>query len=733
MNVTFHEKNRVFRLDTPHSTYMFRVVDEEGFLAHLYYGRRIPDDLPEEMLRIEPRNYPSQKARERQAFMDDLPVEYSSDGVGDMKEPSLCLRTAEGFGACGLTYKSHSIYGGKPALPGLPATYGGEADCTTLEVVAEDTTLGLTVRLFYTAFTKIDAICRSARIENTTGGTIRLGRAMSLCLDMDGQDPLDILTLHGKWAAERMINRRPVALGKQGVASHRGISSHHEQPFVAVMERSATQLQGEVWGFNLVYSGNFLAQAELTHQRQLRLVMGIHPRDFSWQLMPGEAFQTPEAVMTYSCTGISGMTHAFHDLYRNHLVRGPYKNKERPSLVNNWEGTYFDFNTERILSIGREAAKAGIEMLVLDDGWFGKRDSDCSGLGDWVVNERKLPGGLKYLSEELAKMGLRFGLWVEPEMVSPDSDLYRAHPDYALQIPGRVPTQHRQQLVLDYSRKEVRDCVYAQIFKVLSEAKVSYVKWDMNRALTDVYSPWLGADRQGELYHRYMLGVYELQERLITDFPNLLLENCCSGGGRFDAGMLYYSPQIWTSDNTEAIDRLKIQEGTALVYPLSTMGAHVAACPSHTNHRSTPFETRGRVSLPGCFGYELDLTKLTAEEKAMIPKQLEEYRKYGPVFHSGDYYRLASYAENHSYDAFMAVSKDKKTAVIEYVEVEGREQLRAVCLHPAGLAEDVRYRSSLTGEVRSGAGWMYAGLMLPRLKWDYSSLLVALTAEEEQA
>lgn len=733
MNVSFHENSRVFRLDTPNSTYQFCILDKEGFLAHLYYGRRIPDDLPPEMLRTEAQNYPSRKPGERLAFQDGLQAEYPGDGLGDMKEPCLCLRTPEGFGACGLTYKSHAIYGGKPALPGLPATYGGEDDCATLEVVAEDGTLGLTVRLYYTAFTKIDAICRSARIENTTGSTIRLERALSLCLDMDGQDPQDLLTLHGNWSAERMINRRPITMGKQGVASHRGISSHQEQPFLAVLDRNATQLQGEVRGFNLVYSGNFLAQTELTQQGQLRLVMGIHPRDFSWQLLPGESFQTPEAVMTWSGTGLSGMTHAFHDLYRNHLVRGPYKNKERPSLVNNWEATYFGFDTEKILSIGREAAKAGIEMLVLDDGWFGKRDDDHSGLGDWVVNERKLPGGLKYLSEELNRMGLRFGLWVEPEMVSPDSDLYRAHPDYALQIPGRTPTQSRNQLVLDYSRKEVRDAVYSQIFKVLSEAKVAYVKWDMNRALTDVYSPWLGPDRQGELYHRYMLGVYELQERLVTDFPELLLENCCSGGGRFDAGMLYYSPQIWTSDNTEAIDRLAIQEGTALVYPLSSMGAHVAACPSHTNQRTTPFETRGRVSLPGCFGYELDLTRLTPEEKAMIPTQLEEYRKFGPVFHDGDYYRLASFRENHSYDALMAISKDRKTAVIDYVEVESRARFRAVRLNPAGLAENLYYRSSLTGEVRSGAGWMYAGLLAPRLEQDYSSALIVLTAVEEQA
>ena len=422
------------------------------------------------------------------------------------------------------------------------------------------------------------------------------------------------------------------------------------------------------------------------------------------------------------------MTHALHDLYRNHLIRSSWRDKPRPSLVNNWEATYFDFNTEKLLDIARTAAKGGIEMLVLDDGWFGCRDTDDNSLGDWFVNEKKLPGGLPCLVSEVNKLGMKFGLWVEPEMVSPNSELYRAHPDYALQIPGRPPMLSRTQLVLDFSRKEVRDCVYDQLYKVLSSANIEYVKWDMNRALTDVSSFCLESGRQGELLHRYVLGVYDLQERLTRDFPNLLLENCASGGGRFDPGMLYYSPQIWTSDNTDAVDRLRIQEGTALLYPLSTMGAHVAACPSHTNGRNTPFETRGLVSLPGCFGYELDLTLLTEEELAMIPGQLENYRKYGPIFHGGDYYRLASYGDNREYDALMAVSKDKKTAVIDYVHVMSRQQRRDVLLPLRGLDGEKRYRSSETGEVRSGAGWMYGGMLLPKMKGDFLGKLIVLEA-----
>ena len=727
MGIYYNQEERVFRLDTPGSTYLISIVDEEGFLCHTYYGRRIPDDNMGYLLRL-PAGGTDFRNNGRQAdLMGRLPAEYPGHGLGDFRESCLQAETPEGYRSCGLTYLSHKIYSGKPALPGLPATYGGEEDCATLELRCHDRYLDLEVSLLYTAFEKLDVICRSARIENCGGKPVTLTAALSACLDMDNKD-FDLITLHGSWAYERMVSRRPVAWGRQGAGSLQGISSVEEHPFLALAEHTATQDQGQVYAMHLVYSGNFLAQVEMSQQEQLRAVIGIHPRDFAWRLAPGESFQTPEAVLAYSCTGLDGMTHALHDLYRNHLTRGPWKDKPRPSLVNNWEATYFKFDTEKLLDIARTAAGRGIEMLVLDDGWFGCRDTDTNSLGDWVVNEKKLPGGLKYLADEVNKLGMKFGLWVEPEMVCPDSNLFRAHPDYALQIPGRPPMLSRTQLVLDLSRKEVRDCIYDQLRKVLSSANIEYVKWDMNRPLTDVASFCLEGERQGELFHRYVLGVYELQERMLTDFPHLLLENCASGGGRFDPGMLYYSPQIWTSDNTDAVDRLRIQEGTALIYPLSTMGAHVAACPSHTNGRSTPFETRGLVSLPGCFGYELDLTKLTEEELAMIPGQLENYRKYGPVFHDGDYYRLASYGENQEYDALMAVTKDKKTAVIDYVHVMSRQRRRDVLLPLRGLDEEKRYRSSETGEIRSGAGWMYGGLLLPNMKGDFLGKLIVLEA-----
>ena len=726
MSISYNASEKTFRLDTRGSTYLITLADELNFPAHAYYGRRIPDDNMQYLLRVtNPK--PFLERGDQTAYLNELPTEYPGHGLGDQRESCLRVETPEGYRACGLTYKSHTITGGKPELPGLPATYGGPEDCETLDLVCEDAALGLEVHLYYTAFTNLDAICRSAKIVNLGEKPIKLTAALSACLDMDNKN-FDMLTLHGSWAYERIVQRTPLVWGKQGVSSNRGISSHHENPFMALLEHDANQSQGEVYAMNFVYSGNFIAQAEMTQQEQVRAVMGIHPEGFGWMLNPGSSFQTPEAVLVYSSTGLDGMTHTFHDLYRKHLVRGPWRDAPRPSLVNHWEATYFRFDTEKLLDIARTAARRGIEMLVLDDGWFGVRDSDNCSLGDWVVNEKKLPGGLKYLADQINALGMKFGLWVEPEMVSPDSDLCRAHPDYALQIPGRKPMQARQQLVLDLSRAEVRDNVYAQLKAVLSSANIAYVKWDMNRTLSDMASFSLEADCQGELFHRFVLGVYELQNRLLTDFPNLLLENCCSGGGRFDPGMLYYSPQIWTSDNTDAIDRLRIQEGTALVYPLSAMGAHVAACPSHTNGRSTPFETRGLVSLPGCFGYELDLTQLTEKELSMIPAQLENYKKYGPIFHDGDYYRLASYNENHEYDAIMSVSKDKRTAVLDYVHVLSRQRRRDVLLPLRGLDEGIRYRSSETGEIRSGAGWMYGGMLLPKMKGDFTGKLIVLEA-----
>lgn len=724
MGISYNPRERVFRLDTPHTTYLIGVADEEGFLGQVYYGPHIPDDNMQYLLRLdEPPYVPSKNGDERAAFYDVFPFEYPTWGCGDFHEPCLRLETAQGDSCCALFYHSHEIFTGKKPLEGLPAAFGKARECTTLEILCCDPVLRLNVVLSYTVFEDTDVICRSVRIENDGEQPLALTAALSACLTLDDRS-FDVITLPGAWAHERQIDRRPLHSGKQGAFSMRGISSHQFNPFLALAEHSATQEHGMVYGMCFVYSGNFIAQAELDACHKIRAVLGIHPNGFRWQLNPGEAFQTPEAVLVFSDTGLGGMSRSFHDFFRNHLIRG--QRKHRYSLINSWEAAYFDFDHDRLLALGQKAADAGIEMLVVDDGWFGHRADATSSLGDWYVNEEKLPGGFKRLGEELDSLGVKLGIWMEPEMVSPDSDLYRAHPDYALKIPGRSPTLSRGQYVLDLTRREVRDAVYRQISAVLRSAPIAYLKWDMNRVLTDVYSSALPSARQGETAHRYTLGLYELQERLLSDFPELLLENCCSGGGRFDAGMLYYSPQIWTSDNAEAIDRLAIQEGTALVYPLSTMGAHIAACPSHTNHRSTPFQTRGLVSLAGCFGYELDLNRLTPEEFSMIPGQLAEYREFGPVFREGDAYRLASYAENHSCDALLAVAKDRSLAVLSYVQVLSRAQRRSLRLPLAGLDKERRYRNRQTGEIRSGAGWMHGGVLLPVLEGDFQGLLIVL-------
>lgn len=722
MPISYNEQLRVFRLDTPRTTYLMGLVGSENFLGHIYYGPTVPDDNMGYLLRLEERPFtPDANAGERASFYDCFPFEYPAWGGGNFRQPCLRLRTAQGGPNCELFYHSHRIFSGKPGLEGLPAAYGD--NCATLEITLRDPVLDVKIRLLYTVFEDVDAICRSARIENAGGEVINLDAALSACLELDNEE-FDLITLHGSWAREQNMDRRPLASGKQGAFSLRGISSHQFHPFLALCEHTATQERGLVYGMNLVYSGNFLAQAEVDQFNKVRAVLGIHPDGFSWKLEPGQSFQTPETVLVCSDAGLGGMSRAYHDFFREHLIRG--QKKHRPSLLNSWEACYFDFDHDKLLQLGREAARYGIELLVVDDGWFGKRDDETTSLGDWQVNEKKLPGGLKRLGEELAEMGVKLGIWMEPEMISPDSDLYRAHPDYAMTISGRTPTQARSQLVLDLTRKEVRNCIYDQISAVLRSAPIRYLKWDMNRPLIDVYSSALPPDRQGEAAHRYVLGLYELQGRLVDDFPDLLLENCCSGGGRFDAGMLYYSPQIWTSDNAEAVDRLVIQEGTSLIYPLSAMEAHVAACPSHVNGRITPFEVRGRVSLPGCFGYELDIDKLSPQEQTLIPEQLEEYRQYGPVFREGDCYRLASYRENGTYDAIMAVSKDKKTAVVSFVQVRSRAYRRSLRLKLAGLEETALYRRKDTDEVRSGAGWMRGGLLMEAVQSDYLTALTVL-------
>ena len=730
MNVTYFEKERIFKLDTPNTSYLLGIVDEENFIGHIYYGKRLQGhDIAYRMRTQEAPFVPSRNNRERCSFYDCFPFEYPTAGLGDYRESCLSIRTIGGYSGCNLSYVSHRILEGKPQLEGLPATFADEETATTLELTCVDNHIGMKVQLYYTAFCDTDVITRSVKIINEGTQAFYLTKVLSACLDMDNQD-YEMISLHGSWARERHIQRKKVGYGIQKVSSFRGESSHQDHPFLALVSPSTTQEMGEVYAMNFVYSGNFQAQAEVSQFDSIRMSMGIHPENFCWKLERGESFQAPEVVMVYSSQGLDGMTTAFHHLYKRHLIRGEYKDKKRPILINNWEATYFNFTTEKLLSIAKEASGLGIEMLVMDDGWFGARSSDNCALGDWQVNEEKLPGGLKYLVDEVNKLGMKFGIWFEPEMISPDSDLYRAHPDWAIAIPGRVATESRQQYVLDLSRQEVVDYVYECVAKILRSANIEYVKWDMNRQLTDLGSIDLPADRQGELYHRYVLAVYALQERLTKEFPHLLLENCSGGGARFDPGMLYFGPQIWCSDDTDAIERLEIQEGTSLIYPLSTMGAHVSDCPNHTVGRVTPFETRGIVALAGTFGYELDVTKIAQEERDMIPGQVAMYHKYNDLVREGEYYRIASYSQNHKYDCWEVVSQDQKEALVTFVQVLNRANFKSRNIKLKGLKKDVVYKLEGEDICYSGEALMYAGIQIPNPWGDFQAKLLHFTAVE---
>lgn len=718
-NVTFSEDITMFQLDAPNTSYIFGVIDE-GYLVHGYFGKKICGDDLTYLLRLTENPWvPKTNMRDKGTFMDATAFEYPCHGAGDYRESCLMVEDGEGMTTTDLRYVSHKMYKGKPALEGLPATFANENEAETLEITCIDKHTRLETVLVYTVFNDLDVITRSVRLKNTGSAPLNVKRVLSMCVDFDN-DGYDMITLNGSWARERCIERCRLHHGKQGIDSVKGESSHQNNPFMALVSHNADEDMGEAYGFNFVYSGNFFAQAEVTQHKYTRAVMGINHFDFNWLLEPGEEFVAPEVVMVYSDEGIGKMSRTFHDLYRQHLIRGEYKNKRRPILINNWEATYFDFDTDKLIGIAKEASKLGIEMLVMDDGWFGHRDSDNSSLGDWFVYEKKLKGGLKYLVDEVNKLGMKFGIWFEPEMISPDSELYRKHPDWAIQVRGRDMTMSREQYVLDYSNKEVRDCVYGMMKNILDSANIEYIKWDMNRQLTEVGSTSLPKNRQRELWHRYVLGVYDLMNRLTTDYPHILLENCSGGGARFDAGMLYYSPQIWCSDDTDAIERLKIQHGTSICYPASAMGAHVSDCPNHTVGRSTPFSTRGDVAMVGTFGYELDVTRIPQEDRDAIPTQIAEFNKYNPIVRTGDQYRIGNVFEDNMWDAWIFVAKDKSEAVFTFVQVLGRPNYRSRRIKLKGLDPKSAYKNMENGEVLNGCVLMNSGVFVS-LDGDFKS------------
>lgn len=721
--------NQIFSLHTKHSTYQMKV--DRDFLIHTYYGPYVGDSDMSYLARCIDRGFSGNPdgITDKGYSLDTQLLEYPSYGTGDFRNDCLRVAYADGSQVTDLKYVSHEIKEGKYGLEGLPAMYQGEENVQTLEVVLQDVYKKLEVILYYGVFENLDVITRACKIVNKGEDKVNLLRAYSMCLDFNNKD-MDFVHFYGRHAMERIMERTPLHHGIQSVGSRRGFSSHQHNPFVVLCAHDAGEDHGNCYGASFVYSGNFAAEAEVTQADCTRMTMGIHDAQFNFELQPQESFTAPEVMLSFSSEGLGTLSRNYHKAIRYHICRGKYKTARRPILINNWEATYFNFNTEKLLDIAREAKKLGIEMLVMDDGWFGKREDDVSGLGDWFVNEKKLGGKLKDLVDGVNEIGLKFGIWFEPEMISEDSDLYRAHPDWALKIPGRAPTRGRQQLVLDFSREDVRTCIFDQMCAILESSNIEYVKWDANRHLTDVWSALLPAERQGEVFHRFILGLYDFLEKITQRFPNVLFEGCSGGGGRFDAGMMYYHPQIWCSDDTDAVERLEIQYGTSFAYPVSTMGAHVSVCPNHQTGRSVSMKTRGVVAMAGTFGYELDITKLSEEDKQTVKEQIEEFKKYYDLIQNGDYYRLTDDGRKSPFVAWEFVSADKKEALLNVVVLRTKANPIFHTVYARGLEADRLYQIDGSQEKFSGAVLMNGGYPIPVMGDDYQAVQIHLTACE---
>ncbi len=710
MGIYIDEQLKLFHIQGKTTSYIMQVVN--GYLVHLYWGKRISHDG----------NLAEMPGLPNHSNLDQIPQEYPQYGSGDFRAPAYQVKLKDGSRVTELVYSGHRLSAGKPLLRGLPATYvESEDEATTLEITLEDQYCGLQVVLSYSVFEQTNAITRSVKLTNDGEEPLRLLTALSVSMDMDIPN-YDFVYLAGAWAKEAHLKKRPIGPGGTRIESRRGMSGHQLNPFMALASPSADEDHGEVYGLSFVYSGNFLASTEVDPTRKVRVQMGLNPFDFDWQLDPGEDFQTPEVVMVYSSEGFGSMSRTYHKLYRTRLCRGIYRDRERPILVNNWEATYFNFTADKIEDIARVGAELGIELFVLDDGWFGKRNDDTTSLGDWFEDRTKLPHGLQNLAERIKKLGVQFGLWVEPEMVSPDSDLYRAHPDWCLHVKGRRRTLARTQLVLDLSRPEVREYLYNALSRIFSTVPISYIKWDMNRSLSEIGSAAAPPERQEEIAHRYMLGLYELMEKLTSAFPHILFESCSSGGGRFDPGMLYYMPQTWTSDNTDAVERLKIQYGTSLVYPASAMGAHVSAVPNHQVGRMTPLSMRGDVAMSGNFGYELDLTKFTDDEKDIVRKQVNDYKEVRNMVQQADMYRLIS-PFDHEETAWMFVTENQTEALVFFFRVLAEPYAPKKVLRLKGLDPVRTYTVDGLGAYK-GDRLMHIGIAFEALYGDYSSKVI---------
>ena len=720
MAIVYDASSKTFNLSTSKTSYVLKVLGS-NHVAHVYWGKKIKAKNLDYVLRS--KNWGSflTNTDNIDDFMLEMtPQEYPGYGSTDLRTPAVELQFSDGTSATDFRYESHNIYAGKNKLNDLPATYvEDENEAMTLELTLVDSLKNVKLILSYSVFEEFDAITRSVKIINESNEDVNINRVLSANVDFRDSD-YELLQLSGAWARERHIIRKEIRSGSQSIESRRGSSSHAQNPFMALVRKDTTEQHGEVYGFSLIYSGNFLANVEVDMYENARAQIGINPFDFTWLLKSKEEFTAPEAVLVYSNEGLTGMSHIYNCLYGKRLCKGKYRDEVRPILINNWEATYFDFNETKIKEIAREATNLGMELFVLDDGWFGKRDDDNSSLGDWFVNEEKLKGGLNKLATEINKMGLQFGLWFEPEMVSPISELYKEHPDWCIHIPGRNRSEARRQLILDYSREDVCNYIIEKISEVLSSAPISYVKWDMNRNMSEIGSAKLPANRQREVAHRYILGLYKVLEEITTRFPDVLFESCSGGGGRFDPGMLYYMPQTWTSDNTDAIERLKIQFGTSMVYPNASIGCHVSAVPNHQVDRITPIETRGVVAMSGNFGYELDITKLPESEKEIIKEQVKLYKEIRETIQFGKCYRLSSPFENNDI-AWMFISKDCEEIIVSFVRTLAKPNSKFISLKLVGLDESSKYEILGENIIVGGDELMNIGLNVPELKGDYQA------------
>lgn len=729
MGIYYNEKNRIFYLQAKDTSYVMKIF-KSGYLIHLFWGKKIRPNDESRILQFKDRPFsPNPDPSDPTFSLDTLPLEYPSYGNSDFRSPAYKIQLENGSTISDARYKRHRIFRGKPKLEGLPATYVEvENEAETLELELFDPVIGLSIFLSYTVYENFNVVTRSVRFVNNGIQSIKILKALSMSVDFR-DDNFNSLQLSGAHVRERQIQTQPLVMGIHSIESTRGASSHQQNPFIALIRKDANEYQGEVYGFSFVYSGNFLAQIQVDQFKTTRVLMGINPFDFSWLLKPGEHFHIPEVVMVYSDSGISKMSETYHSLYRTRLCRGKYRDRIRPILINNWEATYFNFNSEKLIDIATVANELGIELFVLDDGWFGKRNSDTCCLGDWYVNIEKIPEGLYTLSKRINELGMLFGLWFEPEMVSPNSELYRKHPDWVIHVLDRTRSESRHQLVLDLSRKEVCDAIIKMVSNILSNVNISYVKWDMNRHMTEIGSAALPPERQRETAHRYMLGLYRILDEITTAFPNILFENSSGGGGRFDPGMLFYMPQTWTSDNTDAVARLFIQYGTSIVYPQITMGAHVSAVPNHQTNRITSLKFRGDVAMSANLGYELDVTKLTDEEKKIIKQQTFIYKIIRPLIQFGEFYRLLSPFKGNE-TAWMFVSKDKWDVIVYYYRIllEPNPPLSSLRLKGLDSKMDYQlvqkdYAAVSNGVIYGGDELMHVGINVPELKGDFQSVI----------